>query len=39
MCSKGIAKSFKNWEYVKPPNEGIIGCGVWVFSTMGVLQT
>jgi hypothetical protein len=31
--------SFENPEYVKPPNEDIIGCVLRVFSTMGVLQT
>ncbi len=34
MCSEGIAKSFENLEYVKPPNEGIVGFSR-VFSTIG----
>ncbi len=38
MCSKGIAEcfeSFENLEYVKPPNEGIVGSALGVFSMMG----
>ncbi len=38
MCSKGIAEYFENPKYVKPPNEGIIGRVLRMFSTMGVLQ-
>ncbi len=34
MCSKNIAKSFENLDYVKSPNEGIVGSS-GVFSTMG----
>jgi hypothetical protein len=34
MCSKGIAKSFENLEYVKPPNESIVG-SLGMFSMMG----
>jgi hypothetical protein len=32
---EGIAKSFENLEYVKPPNEGIVGFALRMFSTMG----
>jgi len=35
MCSEGIAKSFENLKYVKPPNEGIVGSTLGVFSTIG----
>jgi hypothetical protein len=34
MCLKGIAKSFENLKYVKPPNEGITGFSR-MFSMMG----
>jgi hypothetical protein len=26
VCSNGIAKTFENLEYVKPPNEGFVAC-------------
>jgi len=35
MCYEGIAIFKKNLEYVKPPNEGIVGFTSGVFSTMG----
>jgi hypothetical protein len=35
MCFEGIAKSFENLKYVKPPNESIIGYISGMFSTMG----
>jgi len=38
MCFKGIAKTFENPKYVKPPNEGIASCALKVFSRMGILQ-
>jgi hypothetical protein len=34
LCSKGIAECFENLEYVKPPNEGIVGSTLGVFSMM-----
>jgi len=39
VCSKGIAQTFENPKYVKPPNEGITSCALRVFSPMKVLQT
>jgi hypothetical protein len=40
VCSNGIAKLFENLKYVRPPNEGIVGCVLIMFSMMGgVLQT
>jgi hypothetical protein len=35
MYFDGIAKSFENLEYVKPPNESIAGSTLGMFSTMG----
>jgi hypothetical protein len=35
MCSEGIVECFENVEYVKPPNEGIVGSTLGVFSMMG----
>jgi len=35
MCFEGIAKSFENLEYVKPPNEAIASSAWGVFFHMG----
>jgi hypothetical protein len=36
VCFEGIAKSFENLKYLKPPpNEGIASCVSKVFFTMG----
>jgi hypothetical protein len=35
VCFEGIAKSFENPKYVKPPNEGTTSCVSKVFFTMG----
>ncbi len=32
MCFKGIAKTFENSKYMKPPNESIVSCALKVFS-------
>ncbi len=34
MYSNGIVEFFENLKYVKPPNEGIAGCALKVFSMM-----
>ncbi len=35
VCFNGIAKTFGNLKYVRPPNEGIADCASRVFSMMG----
>ncbi len=35
LCYEGIAKSFENLKYVKPPNEGIVGSTSGIFFTIG----
>jgi hypothetical protein len=37
MYYEGIAKSFENLEYVKPPNYGTTSSALEVFSMMGVI--
>jgi len=40
MCYQAIAKSLENLKYRKPPNQGVAGSALGVFSMMGgVLQS
>jgi hypothetical protein len=40
VCFEGIAQTFENPKYVKPPpHESIASCALRVFFTIGLLQT
>jgi len=38
MCFKGIAKTFENSKYMKPPHESIVSCALKVFSKGGIAK-